>query len=184
MSEINEDIKVSMAEVKSSLGINLTAADTVFIFDSDWNPHADSQAQDRCHRIGQKRPVIVYRLLTHNSIEIEVMERQLSKKKLEKLTIHGGDYRKAGERWGKEMTISTLRRLLSDEVNVSRMSNHNSSNNLEDGVGTDISDTELASIMNRQLLFPSDDNCSIALEGDCYDIVDNKVESSLLQAIN
>jgi ATP-dependent DNA helicase len=181
----NDDVFIFLLSTRAGgLGINLTAADTVFIFDSDWNPHQDSQAQDRCHRIGQKKPVIVYRLLTHNSIEIEMMERQLSKKKLEKLTIHGGDYRKAGERWGKEMTISTLRRLLSDEVNVSRMSTHNSSNNLEDGVDIDISDTELASIMNRQLLFPSDDNCSIALEGDCYDIVDNKGESSILQALN
>ena len=43
------------------LGVNLTSADTVIIYDSDWNPQADLQAQDRCHRIGQKRPVVVYR---------------------------------------------------------------------------------------------------------------------------
>ena len=177
----NDDVFIFLLSTRAGgLGINLTAADTVFIFDSDWNPHQDSQAQDRCHRIGQKKPVIVYRLLTHNSIEIEMMERQLSKKKLEKLTIHGVDYRKAGERWGKEMTLSTLRRLLSDEVNVSRMSN----NNLDSNVDIDISDVELASIMNRKLLFPSNDNCSVASEGDCYDIVDNTVESSILQAIN
>eukprot|EP00984_Skeletonema_dohrnii_P037796 scaffold40267_cov111-Skeletonema_dohrnii-CCMP3373.AAC.1 len=46
------------------LGINLATADTCIIFDSDWNPHQDSQAMDRCHRIGQNRPVAVYRLLT------------------------------------------------------------------------------------------------------------------------
>ncbi len=176
-----DDVFIFLLSTRAGgLGINLTAADTVFIFDSDWNPHQDSQAQDRCHRIGQKKPVIVYRLLTHNSIEIEMMERQLSKKKLEKLTIHGGDYRKAGERWGKEMTLSTLRRLLSDEVNVSRMSN----NNVDSNVDIDICDSELALIMNRELLFPGSDNCSVALEGDCYDIVDNTVESSILQAIN
>ena len=43
------------------LGINLVAADTVIIFDSDWNPHNDIQAQARAHRLGQKRPVMVYR---------------------------------------------------------------------------------------------------------------------------
>ena len=59
------------------LGINLTAADTVIIFDSDWNPHLDSQAQDRCHRIGQKFPVVVYRLLTAGSVEIEMLEKQM-----------------------------------------------------------------------------------------------------------
>ena len=46
------------------LGINLTAADTVIIFDSDWNPQNDLQAQARCHRIGQKKEVKIYRLLT------------------------------------------------------------------------------------------------------------------------
>ena len=51
------------------LGINLTAADTVIIYDSDWNPQNDSQATARCHRIGQKQEVTVYRLLTRNTYE-------------------------------------------------------------------------------------------------------------------
>lgn len=58
------------------LGINLTAADTCIIFDSDWNPHCDLQAQDRCHRIGQTRDVVVYRLVTQDSVEIEMLEKQ------------------------------------------------------------------------------------------------------------
>jgi ATP-dependent DNA helicase len=59
------------------LGINLQAADTCILFDSDWNPHQDSQAQDRCHRIGQTSPVVVYRLLTIDSVDIDMMERQI-----------------------------------------------------------------------------------------------------------
>ncbi|KAA0195226.1 hypothetical protein HAZT_HAZT011155 [Hyalella azteca] len=52
-------------------GINLTAADTVIIYDSDWNPQQDLQAQDRCHRIGQTKPVLVLRLVTAASIALE-----------------------------------------------------------------------------------------------------------------
>ncbi|KAK3554199.1 hypothetical protein QTP70_020085 [Hemibagrus guttatus] len=70
------------------LGINLTAADTVIIFDSDWNPQADLQAQDRCHRIGQTKPVVVYRLITVNTIDEKILERASAKRKLEKMVIH------------------------------------------------------------------------------------------------
>jgi len=50
------------------LGINLTAADTVIIYDSDFNPQMDLQAMDRAHRIGQKKMVNVYRLITENTV--------------------------------------------------------------------------------------------------------------------
>jgi len=59
------------------LGINLTAADTVIFYDNDWNPQVDLQAQDRCHRIGQTRPVRVYRFATANSVESRILERQI-----------------------------------------------------------------------------------------------------------
>ena len=55
------------------LGINLTSADTVIIYDSDWNPQMDMQAMDRAHRIGQKYPVMVYRLITENTIEEKII---------------------------------------------------------------------------------------------------------------
>ena len=54
------------------LGVNLVAADTCVIYDSDWNPHADLQAQDRCHRIGQARTVLVFRLTTADTVEEQV----------------------------------------------------------------------------------------------------------------
>ena len=57
------------------LGINLTAADTVIIYDSDWNPQNDLQAQARCHRIGQHKAVKVYRLITRNTYEREMFNR-------------------------------------------------------------------------------------------------------------
>jgi len=70
------------------LGINLTSADTIIIYDSDWNPQQDLQAQDRAHRIGQTKPVMVYRLVTANTIDEKIVERAAAKRKLEKLIIH------------------------------------------------------------------------------------------------
>ncbi|KAJ1555765.1 hypothetical protein HK405_013437 [Cladochytrium tenue] len=75
------------------LGINLTAADTVIIYDSDWNPQMDLQAQDRVHRIGQTRPVVVYRLATKGTIEERVLDRAASKRRLEKLVIHQSEFK-------------------------------------------------------------------------------------------
>lgn len=54
------------------------------------NPQSDLQAQDRCHRIGQKRPVVVYRLVTANTVDQKIVERANAKRKLEKLVIHKG----------------------------------------------------------------------------------------------
>lgn len=75
------------------LGINLTAADTVIIYDSDWNPQCDLQAQDRCHRIGQTKPVVVYRFVTANTIDQKIVERAAAKRKLEKLVIHKNKFK-------------------------------------------------------------------------------------------
>jgi DNA helicase INO80 len=61
------------------LGINLTAADTVIFYDSDWNPTVDSQAMDRAHRLGQTKQVTVYRLITRNSIEERILHRAKQK---------------------------------------------------------------------------------------------------------
>ncbi|VAI71304.1 unnamed protein product [Triticum turgidum subsp. durum] len=62
------------------LGINLATADTVIIYDSDWNPHADLQAMARAHRLGQTSKVMIYRLVSRGTIEERMM--QLTKKKM------------------------------------------------------------------------------------------------------
>jgi ATP-dependent helicase STH1/SNF2 len=72
------------------LGLNLQSADTVIIFDSDWNPMMDLQAQDRAHRIGQKREVRVYRLVTNTKIEETILTRASLKKKLDGKVIQAG----------------------------------------------------------------------------------------------
>jgi SWI/SNF-related matrix-associated actin-dependent regulator of chromatin subfamily A member 5 len=72
------------------LGINLTTADTVILYDSDWNPQADLQAMDRAHRIGQTKQVVVYRFVTDNAIEEKVLERAAQKLRLDQLVIQQG----------------------------------------------------------------------------------------------
>ncbi|ONH67630.1 ISWI chromatin-remodeling complex ATPase ISW1 [Cyberlindnera fabianii] len=72
------------------LGINLTSADVVVLYDSDWNPQADLQAMDRAHRIGQTKQVKVFRLVTENAIEEKVLERATQKLRLDQLVIQQG----------------------------------------------------------------------------------------------
>ncbi|KAK1117792.1 hypothetical protein K0M31_015728 [Melipona bicolor] len=72
------------------LGLNLQAADTVIIFDSDWNPHQDLQAQDRAHRIGQKNEVRVLRLMTVNSVEERILAAAKYKLNMDEKVIQAG----------------------------------------------------------------------------------------------
>ncbi|OBA17963.1 hypothetical protein METBIDRAFT_47628 [Metschnikowia bicuspidata var. bicuspidata NRRL YB-4993] len=71
------------------LGINLTAADTVIFYDSDWNPTIDSQAMDRAHRLGQTRQVTVYRLLTKGTIEERMRDRAKQKEQVQQVVMEG-----------------------------------------------------------------------------------------------
>lgn len=93
------------------LGINLTAADTVIIFDSDWNPQADLQAQDRCHRIGQTKPVVVYRLITANTIDEQILEKASAKRKLEKMVIHKNKFKGAKSELSQSKSLVDMNEL-------------------------------------------------------------------------
>ncbi|KAL1916936.1 uncharacterized protein VTP21DRAFT_5133 [Calcarisporiella thermophila] len=107
-----EDVKVFLLSTRAGgLGINLTSADTVIIFDSDWNPQMDLQAQDRVHRIGQTKPVVVYRLITANSVESKILEKASAKRKLEKLVIHKSKFKRPAGEKGADDESSTLREL-------------------------------------------------------------------------
>ncbi|KAH6619823.1 CHD1-like protein [Chaetomium sp. MPI-SDFR-AT-0129] len=86
----SEDFCFLLSTRAGGLGINLMTADTVIIYDSDWNPQADLQAMARAHRIGQKKPVNVYRLVAKQTIEEEVVNRARNKLFLEYLTIQAG----------------------------------------------------------------------------------------------
>ncbi|CAE6419863.1 unnamed protein product [Rhizoctonia solani] len=75
------------------LGINLIGADTVIFYDQDWNPQMDLQAQDRAHRIGQTKPVLIFRLICQHTIETKIMECATGKRKLEAMVIAKDKFR-------------------------------------------------------------------------------------------
>uniref|UniRef100_A0A914X7S9 Uncharacterized protein n=1 Tax=Plectus sambesii TaxID=2011161 RepID=A0A914X7S9_9BILA len=84
----NHDTFVFLLSTRAGgLGLNLVAADTVIFYDSDWNPQMDLQAQDRCHRIGQTRPVVVYRLASKGTIDESIIKRARQKRRLERIVI-------------------------------------------------------------------------------------------------
>uniref|UniRef100_A0A8D3CCD7 DNA helicase n=1 Tax=Scophthalmus maximus TaxID=52904 RepID=A0A8D3CCD7_SCOMX len=90
-AEGSEDFCFLLSTRAGGLGINLASADTVVIFDSDWNPQNDLQAQARAHRIGQKRQVNIYRLVTKSSVEEDIIERAKKKMVLDHLVIQRMD---------------------------------------------------------------------------------------------
>lgn len=94
------------------LGINLMTADTVIIFDSDWNPQADLQAMARAHRIGQKNHVMVYRFVSKDTVEEQVLERARRKMILEYAIISLGITEKSGSKNKTDPTSSELSQIL------------------------------------------------------------------------
>ncbi|CAI4927356.1 CGH_3_HP_G0030270.mRNA.1.CDS.1 [Saccharomyces cerevisiae] len=96
------------------LGLNLQTADTVIIFDTDWNPHQDLQAQDRAHRIGQKNEVRILRLITTDSVEEVILERAMQKLDIDGKVIQAGKF---DNKSTAEEQEAFLRRLIESETN-------------------------------------------------------------------
>ncbi|GMG16035.1 unnamed protein product [Phytophthora fragariaefolia] len=99
------------------LGINLTAADTVILHDLDFNPTADEQACDRCHRIGQTKPVSIYKLVSENTVDHDIYKlgeskTELNHKILDKLNAHGDGSKKIN----KKSTAVTVEMLLASVI--------------------------------------------------------------------
>jgi superfamily II DNA or RNA helicase len=95
MDRFNQDDRIPVFILSTragGLGINLTGADTVVFYDSDWNPAMDAQAQDRAHRIGQTREVVVYRLVTAGTVEEAILNKARQKKRLVGLSIEAGKF--------------------------------------------------------------------------------------------
>jgi SNF2 family DNA or RNA helicase len=95
MERFNNDPKIFLFILSTrtgGVGVNLTGADTVIFYDSDWNPAMDQQAQDRCHRIGQTREVNIYRLVSEHTIEENILKKARQKRELDKLVIKQGNF--------------------------------------------------------------------------------------------
>merc|ERR1712141_890555 len=91
------------------LGINLYTADVVILFDSDWNPQMDLQAMDRAHRIGQKKQVRVYRLVTENTVDEKIVERVAVKLRLDRMVIQAGRLSDNKQNLGKDEMLGMIR---------------------------------------------------------------------------
>lgn len=90
------------------LGLNLQTADTVIIYDSDWNPHQDLQAQDRAHRIGQKNEVRILRLISSNSVEEKILERARYKLDMDGKVIQAGRFDQKSSETERDAMLRTL----------------------------------------------------------------------------
>nr|CDS31584.1 helicase [Hymenolepis microstoma] len=108
MERFNMDPKIFifiLSTRSGGLGVNLTGADTVIFYDSDWNPTMDAQAQDRCHRIGQTRDVHIYRLISERTVEENILRKANQKRLLSDVAIEGGKFTTA---FFKQSIISDL----------------------------------------------------------------------------
>ena len=91
------------------LGINLMTANIVIIYDSDWNPQNDLQAMDRAHRIGQKKQVIVYRLIAQETIDERILQRAEMKKRLDSVIIQQGRLVDQSKKLEKDEILNMIR---------------------------------------------------------------------------
>ncbi|GFS95920.1 helicase domino [Nephila pilipes] len=125
MERFNADKRIFcfiLSTRSGGIGVNLTGADTVIFYDSDWNPTMDAQAQDRCHRIGQTRDVHIYRLISERTIEENILKKANQKRILGDLAIEGGNFTTA---FFKKNSIHELfgigEQMIADEKKIEEM---------------------------------------------------------------
>jgi ATP-dependent helicase STH1/SNF2 len=125
------------------LGLNLTSADTVIIFDSDWNPMMDLQAQDRAHRIGQRSDVSVFRLITYSPVEEKILSRANEKLSVSELVVESGQFNKQGGESDNSLERKRLMEvLLTDFENAQPKAVSEKSAGSEDGEEDDDNNSE------------------------------------------
>uniref|UniRef100_A0A8C4U6F8 Proliferation-associated SNF2-like protein n=1 Tax=Falco tinnunculus TaxID=100819 RepID=A0A8C4U6F8_FALTI len=175
MHQFNTDSEVFLFLVSTragGLGINLTAADTVIIYDSDWNPQSDLQAQDRCHRIGQTKPVVVYRLVTANTIDQKIVERAAAKRKLEKLIIHKNQFK------GGKSGLAQSKSCLDPQELIELLKSRDYEREIKGSKEKVISDKDLQLLLDRSDLIDKPQSIDIE-KNDLLQILEIKMIASL-----
>ncbi|KAK2975847.1 hypothetical protein RJ640_022864 [Escallonia rubra] len=183
-NDVNSECRLFLLSTRAGgLGINLTAADTCILYDSDWNPQMDLQAMDRCHRIGQTKPVHVYRLATAQSVEGRILKRAFSKLKLEHVVIGQGQFKQERSKTNAtDMEEEELLALLRDEEGAE-----------DKMVQTDISDEDLEKVLDRSDLVagaPKEDGKSdfiastLPLKGPGWEVVIPNASGGMLSTLN
>lgn len=160
-------------------GINLAAADTVILFDSDWNPQQDLQAMDRAHRIGQTRNVIVYRFATRNTVEQNLLESAEAKRRLEKLVIRKGGVRNSASKGAdKEQEVEELQKLL-------RRSDGEKFDVAGEIEGKLFSDRELEILLDRsdEAYERAEKGLDVGGEGQAFQAVGKREEGALMEGL-
>lgn len=136
----NPKLFIFMSSTRSGgIGLNLTSADTVIFYDSDWNPAMDRQAQDRCHRIGQTRDVTIYRLISVFTIEENILLKNMQKTQLDRYVMEKGEFNQEtlSRKVANPLTQFNVKEILGDVLgsqfkNVSLASYQNTLKRVED----------------------------------------------------
>lgn len=181
-NDTNSNCRIFLLSTRAGgLGINLTAADTCILYDSDWNPQMDLQAMDRCHRIGQTKPVHVYRLATAQSVEGRMLKRAFSKLKLEHVVIEKGQFHqeRVTPSIADEMEGEDILALLRDEETAE-----------DKMIQKDISDEDLEKLLDRSDLVinsSTDDKAPVStfpVKGPGWEVVIPTASGGMLSTLN
>ena len=150
------------------LGINLHAANIVILYDSDWNPQVDLQAIDRAHRIGQTKPVIIYRFVCEGTVEEKIVERAATKLKIDHLIIQKG---KKNENKATAIEMTTMLQYGADKI-FSEKNENNEEKTIEQILEYSINKTET---VNNTVLKSLEEKLNVAnlslnggTKGDIY----------------
>ncbi|KAL8123801.1 ATP-dependent DNA helicase DDM1 [Apium graveolens] len=184
-NDVNSNYRIFILSTRAGgLGINLTSADTCILYDSDWNPQMDLQAMDRCHRIGQTKPVHVYRFATAQSVEGRILKRAFSKLKLEHVVIAKGQFMQEKTKADTaDIDEEDLLALLRDEESEE-----------DKMIQTDISEEDLEKLLDRSDLMAADAKTEdgkpqytasvLPLKGPGWEVVIPTAAGGMLNTVN
>ncbi|XP_044733897.1 lymphoid-specific helicase-like [Chrysoperla carnea] len=143
----DEEIFVFLISTRSGgVGLNLVEADTVIFMDLDCNPQADVQAQDRCHRIGQTKPVVIYKFLSLGTIDEKIYKNGEMKRRLEKVIIQNSRLQKSNYTKARSVDKDDLLKLLKSLESTREVRSSNSNISV-------LTTAELDELMDRSDLY-------------------------------